>query len=124
MLLFCINSFSCDYYDFEETLLIDDITQLRESAESCTDLHSLTNANHQNLLHLAAEYDSLESLDYLASTMGDVNTKDGNGQTPLHMVHSLEAAQILISHGARAMVNDRYGRSPLTTAMEKENFKT
>ncbi|KAK9368600.1 ankyrin repeat-containing protein [Lipomyces kononenkoae] len=47
-------------------------------------------------LHAAASYSHIELLRYLVSEGGDVNITDEDGETPLFVVETVEAAKVLI----------------------------
>ena len=52
----------------------------------------------------------------------DINVKDSDGQTPLHIaarVDSVEMARLLLAHGANVNANDNQGKTPLFAAARK-----
>jgi ankyrin repeat protein len=67
-------------------------------------------------LHLAAELDRLDLVDFLIEQGASVNITDYHGATPLHSAAYGEAVEIVRRLiGAKALVNavDRYNRTPL-----------
>ena len=61
----------------------------------------------------------------ISSKKVDVNTKDGDGATPLHFASSrghTDVVRWLLSKGARVAL-DKFGRSPLNDAPENEQLE-
>ncbi|KAK6167942.1 hypothetical protein SNE40_021864 [Patella caerulea] len=80
------------------------------------DPKSLDN-NSRTILHNACDsnHDVVEIIDFLIENGFDVNAKDGDGSTPLHLaVHQGRElnVSVLISRGASVLVLDNNGRSP------------
>ena len=76
----------------------------------------ITVADHNGytLLHAAASYSQMEVLVWLASKEGcDLNSKDVDGDTPLHHCDAVEAARLLVERGARVDVKNNAGETPL-----------
>ncbi|WWD01415.1 hypothetical protein V866_008359 [Kwoniella sp. B9012] len=57
-------------------------------------------SNAYTPMHAAASYAHLELLTYLLSKGGDINIPDDDGETPLFVVETLEAARLLVENGA------------------------
>ncbi|WWC61138.1 uncharacterized protein I303_103717 [Kwoniella dejecticola CBS 10117] len=57
-------------------------------------------SNSYTPMHAASSYAHLELLTYLLSKGGDINIPDDDGETPLFVVETLEAARFLVQHGA------------------------
>ncbi|OCF54146.1 hypothetical protein L486_08342 [Kwoniella mangroviensis CBS 10435] len=57
-------------------------------------------ANSYTPMHAAASYAHLELLNYLLSKGGNINIPDDDGETPLFVVETLEAARFLVENGA------------------------
>lgn len=60
-------------------------------------------------MHAAASYAHLELLEYLISVGGDINLRDDDGDTPLYVVESVDAARWLVEHGADASITNDEG---------------
>ena len=58
--------------------------------------------NGESEANAAASYAHLELLTYLLSKGGNINIPDDDGETPLFVVETLDAAKFLIEHGAEA----------------------
>ena len=62
---------------------------------------------------------NLDKVRIALNLKAEVNAKDGNGQTPLHVAarnNSLEVAELLISSGAEVNAKDNRGETPLHLA--------
>ncbi|KAK6902916.1 hypothetical protein I204_07140 [Kwoniella mangroviensis CBS 8886] len=57
-------------------------------------------SNSYTPMHAAASYAHLELLNYLLSKGGNINIPDDDGETPLFVVETLEAARFLVENGA------------------------
>lgn len=75
----------------------------------------------QSLILLAVFENQTALLPYLIERGCDLNDGDDeHGLTPLHAAaldHRLEAAKILLAHGAKVDAEDHYGNTPLYRAM-------
>lgn len=62
-------------------------------------------------LHAAASWGHLDILRYLVSKGGDINTLDGDGESPLFVVESAEMARAVIELGGDATLRNAEGVS-------------
>lgn len=63
------------------------------------------------LRHAAASYGHFELLEYLLSVGGDINVPDGDGETPLFTVESIETARWMLEHGSDPGLTNEEGLS-------------
>lgn len=68
-------------------------------------------------LIVAVEQDHLDTARYLLEKGAEVNARDNEGYSALHVVHSLDMTVLLLSHGAEADAADNYGLTPLHNAV-------
>jgi len=67
----------------------------------------------QSPLHQACWYGEPSMVLLLLEKGAKVNAVEYRGYTPLHIIHNLESAKILIRFGADIHIKDKKGRSPL-----------
>ena len=60
-------------------------------------------------LHAAVSYSQIDIIRFLISKGADVNIRDGDMDTPLHVVESEEIARLLIEHGADPKLRNDQG---------------
>ncbi len=90
------------------------------------DVNARYENKYDNILHYmitAFESEKLRASDFeaLIDLGVDVNTKNKEGQRPLHytaLFPNFALAKILIKHGADIHVEDKYGNTPLWTAVK------
>lgn len=116
-------SAACDFYTLEEAVMVDDLQELRIQADICPEMTTLRNVSDQTLLHIATEFDALESMSFLMNSGARTNATDDRGVRPLHQAQSIEAAKLLLDRKAELNIRDRYGRTPFSTALERKNFE-
>jgi ankyrin repeat protein len=71
-------------------------------------------------LHDAARDDDVELATRLIADGADVNQRDADGFTALHFAaqqYSVAVAELLLRHGADVAAENRYGNTPLGTAV-------
>jgi cytohesin len=56
-------------------------------------------------------------VEFLLANKLDVNAKDKNGVTPLHLVSNGRKAELLLAHGADVNARDKFGTTPLHNAV-------
>ena len=71
--------------------------------------------------HAASSYGHVNLLKYLITCGADVNLRDFDGDTPLHVCETREVAQILIDSGADTRALNGAGQSIFETALQEEN---
>jgi hypothetical protein len=102
-------------------LAADNSPQLLPLLRSDSSLASTQDAHGYSLLHAAASYNHLDLLRALVNDFHvDVNIKDEDAETPLFVVETVEAAQVLIEElGADPTLKSQDGMSEGMTAEEK-----
>ncbi|KAF4947139.1 hypothetical protein FSARC_14044 [Fusarium sarcochroum] len=72
-------------------------------------------------LHSLVQEGNLSPIEYLLDNGYAINTKDSQGQTPLHIAilnHHFEIADKLLSRGADVNVEDKHSTNPLSLAVQ------
>ena len=71
---------------------------------------NIRNESGESLLHVAVMKDNILVTQLLIENGSDVNARDKNGITPLHLTNKLEIAKILLENGAnvKALSNTKY----------------
>lgn len=85
-------------------------------------LHKWRSTMGQTALHLLVENDSSHLVDVWLQSKPDVDARDYNGQTPLHLARSAATVCLLAKAGAR-LLSDRRGMLPLHTFAEQGRYK-
>lgn len=71
-------------------------------------------------MHAAASYGHVELLNYLIEQKGDVNIRDSDGDTPLHVCETVEVARVLLEHNADLFARNDEGHTPLQKVLLAE----
>ena len=71
-------------------------------------------------IHEAAEDGNIEAVKQHIAAGTDVNAKNVDGWTPLHLATTKEIAELLIAEGADVNAKDYLGRTPLHRSRRKE----
>ena len=119
LLLFTSASFAspCDFSSAEVAVMTDDLQGLRTLDRECQNLTTLSNVSDETLLHVAAEFNALDSLDYLLNLNANPNAQDDIGMTPLFRSQSVDAAKRLLNAGSKIRLEDRYGRTAFSKVL-------
>jgi hypothetical protein len=84
--------------------------------------------NYNAFLHLAVKYGHLDIVKLLVKNGADVNLKNSEGSTPLHIVggddEAVRVAEFLIENGANINLKNEYGNTPLHNAVAYWRIKT
>jgi len=89
-----------------------DLTTVQTHIESYGMSPNAPDAYTYTPMHAAASYGHIAVLEYLISKGGDVNVADNDGDTPLYVVESIDAARWLVDHGALVDHRNLEGLSP------------
>lgn len=71
-------------------------------------------------LHIAVNNGSLKQVQLLLENGADVHVKDAKGNTPLHNVHSLDFAKLLVDCGADVKAVTNSGKTVIFSAADKQ----
>jgi len=78
---------------------------------------NLKRASGWTLLHQAVNETEKDIVALLIAHGADVNAKENQGRTPLHLVKNQDLAQLLIAQGAELNAQDNQGNTPLHQAL-------
>lgn len=81
-----------------------------------TDVSATYNAGNPPLIE-AVEAGSLDQVRRLLEAGEDVNTRNSNGETPLHWAEDANVMRLLLEAGADVNARDSYGDTPLQNAV-------
>jgi len=102
-----------------------ELCEIEKVKELISKDHSLINAKNdkgQTPLHIASYYGYKDVMQYLLTNSADVDVKDKDGRTSLHLLverdNTPDVAEILIEKGANINATDSLGLTPLILAME------
>jgi ankyrin repeat protein len=74
-------------------------------------------------MHLAVEYGNQEGIEMLFAKGADVNAKDKDGSTPLHLADNQDVVKLLLVKGADVNAKDKDGSTPLHLADNEDVVK-
>ena len=107
---------------------LNDIQAVKNHISRGLDLNTVTEDGFSPL-HRAVEGDpntereteNLEIIELLLNKGADVNGKDDNDDTPLHLSINRNISELLIEHGADVNVKDSFGSTPLHSIIFNED---
>ncbi len=86
--------------------------------------HSDTNLNGETILHLAIEKNNIMLIEKLLNLGLDINSKDNNGVTPLHLAvmkaKNMSVIEFLLKNGADKNIKTLFGETVYDLALENE----
>ena len=87
-------------------------------------LVNAVNKYDETPLMISVIFDQMETLEILIANNADVNLKNKDGESPLHVAGGAkkELIEFLIANGADLNTKDKYDRTPLDLAIAEENF--
>lgn len=92
--------------------------------EHGADVHLRGRFGAETPLHMAVLGDCVDCADAMLIAGAGLNATNKAGQTPMHLLRSLEMAQFLIQQGARDDLPDKFGRTPhAVAAADPEQWK-
>ncbi|KAJ1860940.1 hypothetical protein LPJ73_001180 [Coemansia sp. RSA 2703] len=97
-----------------------DIDRVRALIEENKELVNAKDQNGYTPMHAASSWKHIELLKLLVSSGGDVNIRDTDGDTPLHICEDKECALFLLDHGADPKAENDEGLTPVHTTLENE----
>ncbi|KAI8325551.1 ankyrin [Martensiomyces pterosporus] len=98
----------------------DDIDRVKSIISADKTQANAQDENGYSPLHAASSWKRLDIMKYLLENGADVNIKDADGDTPLHICEDKECATVLLEHGADPEAKNDEGRTPVHTTLENE----
>jgi uncharacterized protein len=125
--------------EIRQAVFSDNLAKVKTMLKSDPGLLLVKDEDGQTLLHYAAECgdvrlvehrdpatldvlyysvvtESAGVLEFLLTNKPDVNVRDKDGRTPLHLAVNRKRAELLLAHGANVNARDKDGRTPLHDA--------
>lgn len=102
-----------------------DLKTLRRLVEKTPAVLKATTGPRETLLHVAANKNRPEVVEYLVLKGIDVDVRNGMGETPLHRAASagsLDAVKVLVRLGADPNIRNNDGETPLDLAGKLDEF--
>ena len=104
-----------------EAFLDGNFERVKELIKNGVDINIIQNNNGWNLLHFSYNNNNLNIINFLINNGININLKDKNNSTPLHIVcyynsENLDIIKILIKNGADINTRDILGETPLHDA--------
>ena len=89
-------------------------------------LVNAVNKYDETPLMISVIFDQMETLEFLISNNADVNLKNKDGESPLHVAGGAkkELIEFLISNGADLNIKDKYDRTPLDLMEKRGQFES
>jgi len=107
---------------FHDAVHIGDIAAVRTMLASDPALATSADQYKFQPIHLLDMYFEPEILDLLLANGADINAKNEDGVTILHIITDPDAVDVLIRKGAQIEARDKNGRTPLIMqASEQQN---
>lgn len=98
-----------------------DLPKIREMIDSGAHRADEPDPQGYTCIHAASSYGHHDMLRYLLGQLAvDVNCKDEDGDSPLHVCEDVETAQILLAAGADPSAVNSDGKTPWEVALEEE----
>jgi len=107
-----------------EAVIRDDLQGVKDFLANGADVNAPQVGDFTTPLHDAALNGHKEVAELLIEKGADVNAKNNDGETPLHLTTNKEIAELLIAKGADVNAKDRVGKTPLDRASDNEKPET
>lgn len=123
LLSFQLNAQECNFYELEPIVMIDEAQSIEQIISSCPNLEQLVNVYQENLLFTAVRYSSWNALEAFERSGFSFLGLNFLSQNLLHLASDQHIADYLIARHVRLGQADRYGRTPLSMALEREDLE-
>ena len=99
--------------EFYEAAVFPDMEKIKSMVSTSPEIVTSSDESGFTALHFIAGEEHAEVAIFLIANGADVNAKNDEGITPLHLAAWPHMAELLVSQGADLNIRDKAGRTPL-----------
>ena len=122
LIKFCKDKFGGKDVSNQLKILKDSTNNDEQKAVALNELLEMKGGSNNNLLHYVANYNEQNIAEALIKAGADVNAKNNDNETPLHVTNNAQIAEALIKYGADVNAKNKNDSTPLHKAVHKQKL--